>query len=112
MDRAGKQRRILVKPIQFRRDVDAGYRASFDVDALMPILPFGEYRPDVSDYQGQHSKNIKNVVPHGDGYGPFSSFGKFSSELPGSCRGIFYARKNDGSIIILAGTANQLFSLD
>jgi hypothetical protein len=37
----------------------------------MPLLPFGEYKPDVSDYEGQATKNVRNVLPRGDGYGPF-----------------------------------------
>ena len=27
----------------------------------MPLIPFGEYRPDVSDYQAQHSAHIANA---------------------------------------------------
>ena len=37
----------------------------------MPLITFGEYRPDVSDYEGQATRNIRNVIPRGDGYGPF-----------------------------------------
>lgn len=78
----------------------------------MPILSFGEYRPDVSDYQGQHSRTILNVMPRGDGYGPFLDFVAFTSALPAPCRGYFYARKNDGSISVFAGTATKLYSLN
>ena len=65
----------------------------------MPVLPFGEYRPDVSDYEGQTSKNILNVVPQGDGYGPFKALVAYTSAAVGACRGFGYARKNDGSIV-------------
>lgn len=78
----------------------------------MPVLSFSDYRPDVSDYQGQHSRNISNVLPQGDGYGPFPSLNKFSSALNGACRGLFYARKSDGSILIFAATSNRLFTLN
>jgi hypothetical protein len=78
----------------------------------MPILSFGEFRPDVSDYQGQHSRTILNVVPRGDGYGPFLDFVAFTSALPAPCRGYFYARKNDGSISVFAGTATKLYNLN
>ncbi len=40
----------------------------------MPLLATGDYRPDVGDYEGQATRNILNVVPRGDGYGPFSGF--------------------------------------
>jgi hypothetical protein len=78
----------------------------------MPILPFGEFKPDVSDYQGQHTKNIMNVMPKGDGYGPVASLAAATSGLAGACRGYFYARKNDGSIQVFAGTATKLYSLN
>jgi hypothetical protein len=77
----------------------------------MPMLSWGEYRPDVADYQGQHSRSILNVLPRGDGYGPFPDFTVFTSALPAACRGSFYARKADGSIAVFAATATKLYQL-
>jgi hypothetical protein len=57
--------------------------------ALMPLLPWGEYKPDVADYEGAATKNILNVVPRGDGYGPFPSFAAATLALPAACRGGF-----------------------
>ncbi len=78
----------------------------------MPLLPFGEFRPDVADYEGQHTKNILNVVPRGDGYGPFPAFTSYTNALTTQCFGFFYALKNDGSIAIFAGTSTRLWLLD
>ena len=75
----------------------------------MPLLPWGEYRPDVSDYEGQTTKNINNVVPRGDGYGPFKDFAILSQALRAACRGSFYALKSDGSVAVFAGTSDRLF---
>jgi hypothetical protein len=75
------------------------------------MLPFGDYRPDLSAYQGASSQVIQNVVPRGDGYGPFADFTPFTSALPAACRGFFYARKTDGSIAVFAGTASKLYQL-
>lgn len=75
----------------------------------MPLLPWGEYRPDVSDYEGQTTKNINNVVPRGDGYGPFKDFAILSQALRDACRGSFYALKSDGSVAVFAGTSDRLF---
>lgn len=78
----------------------------------MPIKPFGEYRPDVSDYEGQTTKNILNVIPKGDGYGPFLDLVSFTSAMAAACRGYFYARKSDGSITVFAGTSTKLYNLN
>ena len=75
----------------------------------MPLLQFGEYRPDVSDYEGQTTKNINNVLPRGDGYGPFPDFAILSQALIGACRGAFYALKADGSVAVFAGTSDRLW---
>jgi hypothetical protein len=78
----------------------------------MPLLSIGEYRPDVSDYEGQATRNIMNVIPRGDGYGPFPSFAAYTAALPAPCRGAFYALKFDGSVITFAGTVNRLYRLN
>jgi hypothetical protein len=78
----------------------------------MPFLPFPEWRPDVSDYQGASSLVIQNVLPRGDGYGPFPDFNALSQALPAACRGTFFARNADGSIATFAGTATRLYKLN
>lgn len=77
----------------------------------MPVMPFGIYSPDTSDYEASNS-TINNVVPRGDGYGPMQALLAYTSALPSACRGFFYARKNDGSIAVFAGTSTKLFTLD
>ena len=77
----------------------------------MPILPIPEYRPDVADYEGVHTVTLANVLPRGDGYGPFPDFTVYSQALPAACRGYFYARNTDGSITIFAGTATKLYKM-
>jgi hypothetical protein len=78
----------------------------------MPLLQFGEYRPDVSDYEAQATKNILNVIPRGDGYGPFKAFAAATQALPAACRGGFYALKSDGSVQVFAGTSTGLYRLN
>ena len=78
----------------------------------MPLLAIGDYRPDVSDYEGQTTRNILNVIPRGDGYGPFPSFSAYASALPAACRGAFYALKSDGTVITFAGTIDRLYLLN
>lgn len=78
----------------------------------MPLLPYAEYRPDVSDYEGQATRNLLNVIPRGDGYGPFPSFSAYTAALPSTCRGAFYALKFDGTVVTFAGTASRLYKLN
>ena len=78
----------------------------------MPLLAFGEWRPDVSDYEATTSQAVQNVVPRGDGYGPFPSLTALSFPLPAQCRGAFVAYKSDGSVTIFAATALDLFVMD
>ena len=78
----------------------------------MPFLPFPEWKPDVSDFQGASSLVIQNVLPRGDGYGPFQDFQALSQPLPAACRGYFFARNADGSIATFAGTATKLYKLN
>jgi hypothetical protein len=78
----------------------------------MPFIPFGEYRPDVADYQAQFAAHLANVLPRGDGYGPFPDFSALSAALPGPCRGFFKAIRADGSVAIFAATAARLYRLE
>ncbi len=77
----------------------------------MPILPIPEYKPDLADYVSDGTQTLANVMPRADGYGPFPDFTVFTSALAAACRGFFYARKNDGSILVFAGTSTKLYTL-
>lgn len=78
----------------------------------MPLLPFGEYRPDVNDLDGVITRAIQNVLPRGDGYGPMKDHEALTSTLPAACRGYFYARNTDGTVTVFAGTSTKLYKLD
>lgn len=78
----------------------------------MPVIPFGTYAPDISDLNSQMTSALSNVVPRGDGYGPFRSLQEFTQALPAACRGGFVAYNTDGSVTIFAGTATRLYVLN
>jgi hypothetical protein len=78
----------------------------------MPLNPWGEYRPDVSDYEGKTTKNILNVIPQGDGYAPFPAFANLTAALPAACRGGFYALKSDGSVATFGATVDRIYLLN
>src|SRR5689334_19926254 len=78
----------------------------------MALIPWGAWTPDVSDYEGSGARNILNVLPRGDGYGPWPDFATLTQTLPAACRGGFYALKSDGTVVIFAGTVDRLYQLN
>jgi hypothetical protein len=78
----------------------------------MAMLAFGEWRPDISDLGTQHTRNMRNVVPRADGYGPFRDLTPFTQPLPAACRGYYRAQNEDSSVTIFAGTETKLYVLD
>lgn len=78
----------------------------------MPLLKWGSWTPDTTNFLGTSANEILNVIPRGDGYGPFPSFSAYTSALPAACRGAFYALKSDGSVITFAGTVDRLYLLN
>ena len=76
------------------------------------MLPFGEYKPDLSNFNGQTTQLALNVVPRADGYGPWKALTPVTASLPAPSRGTFYARKTDGTIVVFAGTSTRLYKLD
>lgn len=77
----------------------------------MPTLSFGEYRPDLSDLEGAHTRMLRNVLPRGDGYGPVNLIEAFSDQLGAQCRGYFFARNDDNTVAIFAGTTDRLYRM-
>lgn len=78
----------------------------------MPVIPFSEWRPDVADYNQEHSQTLENVLPRGDGYGPLRALSALTDALPAACRGAFLGVNTDGSIAVFAGTATKIYKLN
>lgn len=78
----------------------------------MPLVSFGEWKPDISDYEASTTRDVLNVVPRGDGYGPFPDLAALSQALGLPCRGGFVAYKTDGSLTIFAATETDLYTMD
>lgn len=78
----------------------------------MPLLQWGTWSPDTTDYEGTSVHNIQNVIPRGDGYGPWPDFAAATQSLPATCRGALYALKSDGSVQVFAGTSIGLYKLN
>ncbi len=76
------------------------------------LIPFGEYRPDCSDLNAAHTNELLNVLPQGDGYGPFPSLSVYLEALPDVCRGYFFAFTQQASVLVFAATATDLYILN
>src|SRR5688572_12027694 len=81
----------------------------------MPVsgttLPFADWRPDVSDLNAQYTGSATNVLPRGDGFGPFPGHVAFTSALAATCRGYFFAR-NEDVLVVFAATETKIYQLD
>lgn len=78
----------------------------------MTLLAYAEWRPDVADYESQYSKTLVNVIPRGDGYGPFPDLVALSGALPSWARGGFRAINTDGTVTTFAATSTKLYQLN
>lgn len=78
----------------------------------MPVLPFGEFRPDVSDLNTGFTSKLRNVLVRADGYGPMKDIAAFTQAAAAACRGYFFARREDGSVAVFMGTSTKLYLLN
>lgn len=78
----------------------------------MPVIDFPEYAPDLTDIGTGISPLIEGCVPRKDGYGPYPQFAPLTAALPSACHGMFYARKTDGTIAVVAATATDIYILN
>nr|WP_321980142.1 hypothetical protein [uncultured Cohaesibacter sp.] len=76
------------------------------------MIPFGEYSPDSSPFNGKVLPYMRNAQPVADGWAPFPSFEPFSEPLPEKPCGSFLARREDGGYVVYAGGLTGLYRLD
>lgn len=78
----------------------------------MPLIPFGEYTPDLPPYLNTGATVAKNVIPFGNDYAAFPSPVVYSSNgLNSACKGAFSGRSNAGSAYNFAGSGTKLYRL-
>lgn len=76
----------------------------------MPTVPFGEYLPDMPDFENPGSSYMLNVLPQSDqSYGPFPQLKVESGALAARCQGGLYVRDNASNVFGWAGDANKLY---
>lgn len=72
---------------------------------------FGEWLPDLPEYDNPGITVAKNVIPAGKSYKPMPDLEPFSAALTARCQGMASVRDNDGTPFTFAGDATTLYSL-
>src|SRR5262245_9338899 len=78
-----------------------------------PIVPLGEWRPDIALLDNQFASDVENVLVGANSYMPLASLLPFPGvagplpELP--CLGLTAARKSNGDWVIYAGSRTKLW---
>jgi hypothetical protein len=75
------------------------------------IIPFGEYLPDLPDFNNPGSTIAKNVIPAGDSYQSFPSQTVYSNALGARCIGAFSTKDADGNTVNFTADANKLYRM-
>lgn len=75
-------------------------------------IPFAPWEPDRAELDTAVSAVAQGVLPGLNSYVPVKGPSAYSSALPAAPTGLWLAQKSDGSFIVLAGTASNLYLLD
>jgi hypothetical protein len=73
------------------------------------FVEFGEYLPDLPDFQNPGATVAKNVIPSGKSYQPFLSPTVYSNALSARCQGAVSTKDKDGNTVNFAGDAAKLY---
>ncbi len=73
------------------------------------MIEFGEYLPDLPDFENPGATEAKNVIPAGMSYQPFLSQVVYSNALDARCQGAVSTKDNDGNTTNFAGNASKLY---
>ncbi len=77
-----------------------------------PFIPFGEWTPDVGDYQNQGLTVCQNVIPDSGKYKPFPDLVAYSSAITARSQGAYSYLHTDNSTKVFVGDATKLYLLD
>lgn len=75
------------------------------------MIPIGEYRPDLPDFQNPGATVALNVVPAATSYRPLAGLSAYSDALDDRCQGAFATRDSGGNVHNFAGDAGKLYTL-
>lgn len=75
------------------------------------MVPFGEWLPDLPEYNNPGALLARNVIPQMDSYRGLNSLASFTNALTGVCLGVFWAQDDSNAVYDFAGDATKLYRL-
>jgi hypothetical protein len=72
-------------------------------------IPYGQWLPSQTDYQNPGLTECLNVYPTSGGYGPFQGLGSEEVDVGATILGARRLERSDGTRVIVAGTASDLY---
>jgi hypothetical protein len=76
------------------------------------IVPFPNWEPDKSKFDGQNTDTVQNVLPLVGGWGPMPAHSPVGSALPAECKGALSVADSDGVSWTFVGTQEGLYRFD
>lgn len=74
-------------------------------------LEYGEWLPDLPDFENPGATVAKNVIPAGNSYEPFLGASVYSNALTARCQGAVSTKDKDGTSLNFAGDISKLYKL-
>ena len=75
------------------------------------MIPFGEWLPDLPEYENPGALIATNVIPQLQSYRGLNDLSSFTNALANVCLGTFWAQAADGTVFNFAGDINSLYEL-
>lgn len=73
------------------------------------MIPFGEWYPDLPDFENPGANQAKNVIPDANGYQPLRSLVSTGGAVAEQPLGAFSAKAYDGTVDIVCGADTNLY---
>lgn len=73
------------------------------------FLPFGDFLPDLPDYENPGTRTANNVIPKPASYGPFPDLTAITNALTGTCRGASAFLDSASNVYVYAGDDTKLY---
>ncbi len=75
------------------------------------VVPFGEWLPDLPEYQNPGALIALNVVPQLQSYRSLNDLQSFTNALTDACLGAFWAQDDNNVVFNFAGDKDRLYQL-